>query len=90
MSGQAAAPQVFLRLPEPWRAEDFEAKARRRDVLVDAAGKFAVGRASAPQANCIALGMPPTRALLERGLRVLAETGGSRELWGQSRTRVSA
>ncbi len=73
LSGHEAAPHVLLRLPAPWRAEDFEAQARRQGVLVDAAGKFAVGRAPTPRAIRVALGMPPTRAVLERGLRVLAD-----------------
>lgn len=64
---------VWLRLPAPWRHEDFAQLAAVRGVLVTTADVFAVGRTVAPHAIRISLGGERELASLERGLRILAE-----------------
>lgn len=77
---------VWLPLPSPWRGDDFAIQAQHRGVAVTRAEAFVVGRASAPHAIRICLGTPPTRRLVEEGLKHLAEMlAGSPEV---SRTIV--
>lgn len=64
---------VWLRLPEPWRLEEFVAIARRRGVGVAPAETFAVGRAPVPHAVRLGLSAARSRADLESALKVLAE-----------------
>jgi DNA-binding transcriptional MocR family regulator len=64
---------IWLNLPEPWRREYFVSEMSRRNVLVTPAEAFIVGRAIAPHAVRINLGGVGDRALVERGLRVIAE-----------------
>jgi DNA-binding transcriptional MocR family regulator len=63
---------AWLHLPEPWRAETFEAEARRCGVAVTPAQAFQVGRASAPHAVRLGLGAPRTREELRTGLERVA------------------
>lgn len=63
---------LWLRLPAPWEAEPFVAAARQRGVAIAAHTPFALAGADLPQAVRICLGPPPSRALLETGLRRLA------------------
>lgn len=63
----------WLTLPDPWCTDDFVSQARMRGVLVSPAESFVAGRTPPPYAVRITLGSVPTRALLERGLSVLAE-----------------
>lgn len=72
IASHPASPHVFLSLPEPWRAPDFVAQARTRGVALNAAEEFVVGRAEAPHAVRVCLGMP-TRQALEQGLKTLAD-----------------
>jgi DNA-binding transcriptional MocR family regulator len=60
----------WLTLPEPWRASQFAAEARERDVLVTPAEAFVVAR-PAPQAVRICTGAVRTREQLARGLDIL-------------------
>jgi DNA-binding transcriptional MocR family regulator len=64
---------LWLRLPEPWRAESFTAEARARGVLVTPAEAFAVGRGLAPHAVRLCLGAARSRETLARGLAAVAE-----------------
>jgi DNA-binding transcriptional MocR family regulator len=64
--------QLWLRLPEPWRREEFVETARRRGVGVAPADAFAVGRAPVPHAVRLALAAPDSDATLERALATLA------------------
>ncbi len=73
IDGHASSPHLFVRLPEPWRAQDFAAHGRLRGVAVTMAEEFAAGRVTAPQAVRVCLGPPTDRAVLERALTVLAE-----------------
>ena len=70
----SAGQHLWLKLPEPWRREEFVAEALRRGVAVTGADAFMVGRAAAPHAVRISLCMPAHREDLRRGLRTLAET----------------
>jgi DNA-binding transcriptional MocR family regulator len=64
---------LWLKLPEPWRREDFTAVARRRGVGVAPADAFTVGRAPVPHAVRVGLSAANDRAELERALRILAD-----------------
>ncbi|MEZ5534321.1 MAG: PLP-dependent aminotransferase family protein [Thiolinea sp.] len=62
----------WLKLPEPWRALDFQARMKEKDVGILAAESFAVGSYPAPQAIRISLSSPQTTEQVERGLRMIA------------------
>ena len=71
---------LWLRLPEPWRAEAFVAEARARGVVVTPAEAFAVDRDPVVHAVRLCTGAARTREALARGLDVVAEllaTGGA-------------
>lgn len=68
----ADSPHLWLVLPEPWRAADFVARARRAGVAVSSPEAFAIGRAAAPHAVRICLATPPTREALTSGLQRLS------------------
>jgi DNA-binding transcriptional MocR family regulator len=68
-----AAFQIWLKLPEPWRREEFVDVARRRGVGVAPANAFAVGRAPVPHAVRIALAAPDTDEATTRALGTLVE-----------------
>jgi DNA-binding transcriptional MocR family regulator len=67
-----AAAHLWLTLPEPWRAEEFAAAARRRGVGITPAAAFAAGR-QIPNAVRVCIGAPASLAELERGLERLVE-----------------
>lgn len=64
---------LWLRLPEPWRASDFERAAGLRGVTVIGADAFAVGQTAAPAAVRVSLSAARGMDELERGLAVLAQ-----------------
>ncbi len=64
---------LWLRLPEPWRGDDFVAEARGRGVALTAAEAFAVGPNPAPRALRLCTGAARSREALVRGLDVVAE-----------------
>lgn len=68
---------AWLRLPEPWRADEFSREARARGVLVSPADVFATGRSNAPQAVRLCLGAAADPANLRAGLMVLATLLGT-------------
>lgn len=68
---QPEAYYLWLRLPDPWRADAFAAEARARSVLVTPAEAFAVGRGPVPHAVRLCLGAARTRETLARGLEVV-------------------
>ena len=72
-SAHRNAQHGWLTLPDPWCTDDFVSQARMRGVLVSPAESFVAGRAPPPYAVRITLGSVPTRALLDRGLSILAE-----------------
>lgn len=76
-------PNVWLELPEPWRAGDFVQAAAARKVSVAPPSLFGVGRAALPHAVRISLVAQREDGELERGLGILAELmqepGGGRD-----------
>lgn len=63
----------WLKLPEPWRALDFQSRMKEKDVGVLAAESFAVGSYPAPQAIRISLSAPQTIEQVERGLQIITD-----------------
>jgi DNA-binding transcriptional MocR family regulator len=72
LTGHPAAPHLLLWLPEGWRAEAFEAAARREGVGVTAATAFWLGRSNPPNAVRLCLGTPVRRAEVVRGIERIA------------------
>ena len=64
---------LWITLPEPWRAEGFVAQARVRDIVLNSAEEFLVGREPAPHAVRVCLGATLSRTKLKQGLTRLAE-----------------
>lgn len=64
---------IWLKLPEPWRREEFTQQVRRRGVGVAPADAFAVGRAPVPHAVRVGLTAARDRAQLERALTIVGE-----------------
>ena len=65
------APFLWLRLPEPWRASNFTAAARRRNIQLIEADRFIVGRAAAPHCVRLSLSTPITRDVVKAGCETL-------------------
>ena len=63
---------AWLPLPEPWRAADFAAMARRQGVVVSPADHFTPAREATDHAVRICLGPPRDRDRLAEGLQRLA------------------
>jgi DNA-binding transcriptional MocR family regulator len=70
---QPEAYYLWLRLPEPWRGDDFVAEARSRGVLLTGADAFAVGRGPVPHAVRLCTGAARSREALGRGLDIVGE-----------------
>ncbi|MGE5124722.1 MAG: PLP-dependent aminotransferase family protein [Betaproteobacteria bacterium] len=64
---------LWLRLPEPWRADGFVAEARARGVLLTPAEAFSVDREPVVHAVRLCTGAARTREALGRGLDVVAD-----------------
>lgn len=64
---------IWLKLPEPWRAVEFQSRLLEKSVRVLSAEAFAIGRFPAPQAIRICLSGPSTIGRLEEGLRVIRD-----------------
>ena len=64
---------VWLLLPEPWRAMEFQALLEERGVKVLPAETFAIGRFPAPQAIRICISGPTTINALKAGLSVVKQ-----------------
>ncbi|MBI3452192.1 MAG: PLP-dependent aminotransferase family protein [Rhodospirillales bacterium] len=64
---------IWLKLPEPWRREEFVAEARRRGVGIAPAEAFAIGRGPLPHAVRIGLSAARDRAQLEHALNILVD-----------------
>lgn len=64
---------IWLKLPEPWRREEFTNQVRRRGVGVAPADAFAVGRAPVPHAVRVGLSAARDHAQLERALTIVGE-----------------
>jgi len=64
---------VWLSLPEPWRAMEFQTLLAEKGVRVLSAESFAVGRFPAPQAIRICISGPSTIGQLETGLKIIRQ-----------------
>lgn len=64
---------VWLSLPEPWRAMEFQSLLVEKGVRVLPAESFAVGRFPAPQAIRICISGPSTVDQLETGLKIIRQ-----------------
>lgn len=62
---------IWLKLPEPWRAVEFQSRLLEKSVRVLSAEVFAIGRFPAPQAVRICLSGPSTIGRLEEGLKLI-------------------
>ena len=71
-----ASYHLWLRLPEPWRADEFAAEAKRRGAAVTPPTAFVVGRQPVPHSVRVCLGALPDRAKVRRGLSILRELLG--------------
>jgi DNA-binding transcriptional MocR family regulator len=65
---------VWLRLPAPWRADDFAANAKARGVIVMPSSAFAVDRAEVEHGVRINLACASSREQLVRALQTVAQT----------------
>ena len=64
---------LWLQLPEPWRSEEFCAKARSNKILISSSETFVVGRSAAPHAVRISLAAVRDNNALEDALKKIAE-----------------
>lgn len=64
---------LWLKLPEPWRADAFKAQLLEKSVRVLSAESFAVGRFPAPQAVRISLTGPTSTDQLKKGLDIIKQ-----------------
>lgn len=65
---------VWLHLPEPWRAAEFQRQLADKKVDLLTAESFAVGRFPAPQAVRICTCSPATKTELSAGLEIITAT----------------
>jgi DNA-binding transcriptional MocR family regulator len=72
LTGHPAATHVLLWLPDGWRAEAFEAAARRQGVGITAATAFWLGRNNPPNAVRLCLGTPQNIDKLKLGIERIA------------------
>jgi DNA-binding transcriptional MocR family regulator len=72
VTGSPESQHAWLQLPAAWQADDFVREARQRGVVVSPARDFAVARHDVPNAARLALGAPPDRDTLKKGLTTLA------------------
>ncbi|MEQ8762623.1 MAG: PLP-dependent aminotransferase family protein [Planctomycetota bacterium] len=64
---------VWMRLPEPWRGEEFVAQAKQRGVRLAGSETFAVGQRNVPHAVRISVSSIEKRDDFERAVSVIAE-----------------
>lgn len=65
---------AWLTVTPQWRVDNFVAVLRQRGIAVTPAEVFVVGQAPAPHAVRLSLGATRSRAQLEQGLTIIAET----------------
>lgn len=68
-----ACNHLWLRVPEPWRADQVLALCRARGVLLGPPEAFVVGRGQAPQAIRMSLGAARDRETLQTAVATLAD-----------------
>jgi DNA-binding transcriptional MocR family regulator len=64
---------LWLRLPEPWRGDDFERESGKRGLSVFPAERFIVGHSPLPFAARISLGRIDDRSQLRRALEMVRD-----------------
>ena len=64
---------IWLQLPEPWRASDFEARLGEKGVTVLSSEPFAVGRFAVPQAVRLCVTGPVTFEEVVSGLEIIRD-----------------
>lgn len=67
-------PHIWLKLPPPWRTEEFVNQVAAQGVAVYPGEAFAVGRDSAVNAVRIMLACGANRSVFENGIRIIGET----------------
>lgn len=72
--GVPGCPHLWLRLPAPWRVQEFIKTAENNGVGVLPAEAFMIGRSEAPHAVRINLGAATSEQKLEEGLKRLMST----------------
>jgi DNA-binding transcriptional MocR family regulator len=72
ITGSAESQHAWLQVNTAWQSDDFAREARQRGVMVSPARDFAVARHDVPNAVRLALGAPPDRDTLKKGLSTLA------------------
>jgi len=65
---------LWLDLPQPWRANDFQKECERRGVRLLSAEAFTVGRAPAPHAVRICIGGRNSIGDIKQGMDIIADT----------------
>lgn len=65
--------QIWLELPEPWRADAFRDQAARRGVYFLSGDAFVVGRQAAPHAIRICVGSCRTRDEVKQGVEIIRD-----------------
>lgn len=65
--------QIWLELPEPWRAEAFRDQAARKGVYFLSGDAFVVGRQQAPHAIRICVGSCRTREEVKEGVEIIRD-----------------
>lgn len=73
-NGDPAAYNIWLRLPEPWRSDEFARQLERNGVLVKPSGTFVAGRYQAEHAVRVCIGSPSHHSLVEKGLKIIRST----------------
>ncbi len=71
--GHDSCYQIWLELPEPWRADAFRQQAERRGIYFLSGESFVVGRQPAPHAIRICVGSCRTREEVEQGASIIRE-----------------
>jgi len=72
LHAHAASYHVWLKLPSPWREQEFKTEAARQGVAIISGDNFAIGATPTPQAVRICLGRPAHTKKLQQGLEILA------------------
>lgn len=70
--GVAGSPHLWLRLPDPWRGEEFRAACWHERIALSSADSFAVGQVAVPYAVRISLGGAMDGGTLDSALSTVA------------------
>ena len=73
LSSATDSPHVWLEVPEPWRASQFQDALAEREVMVLGSDAFAVSRSQTVHAVRICLGTPPDIHRVEEGCTIMRD-----------------